>query len=168
MHYEIKRAYSGYGPLTPQQRTSSLFAEEPVVLGKVLRRGSAPLKVSPELFEANKVALLRLEKAGSILIVRPPVEQEVVAGDGTVEVPKDQIALSPSTGEPPPEIPNVPVPPVETAPVVDAGLSSEGDVHGTDASTATTEMSVVDAATSEVTPAPAPVEEKVTRRRKKE
>ena len=165
MHYEIKRAYSGYGPLTPQQRTSSLFAEEPVVLGKVLRRGSAPLKVTPELFEANKVALLRLEKAGSILIVRPPVEPEVVAGDGNVEVPKDQTELSPSTGEIQ-GTPDVPVPAVEAAPVVDAGVPDTGSGNGADASTATTEVSVVDAAVSEVVPAP--VEEKVTRRRKKE
>jgi hypothetical protein len=71
MYYEITRGLRIGKNLTPAQRTSSLFSEEPVVLGRVLRRGSGPIRISPEDFERNKVHLLRLERAGSITITPP-------------------------------------------------------------------------------------------------
>lgn len=57
--------------LTRAQKSSSLFSEEPVVLGKVLRRGMPPRKITAEQFEANKIKLTRLAEAGSIIITEP-------------------------------------------------------------------------------------------------
>lgn len=74
--YIIRRAFQEGKALTTEQKSSSLFAEEPVVLGQVLRRGSRPLRISAESFEANKSKLLALEKAGSIVIVRPAHGEE--------------------------------------------------------------------------------------------
>lgn len=67
MHYEIRRGFDGKR-LTPAQRSSGTFAEEPVVMGKVLRRGSKPLVITPAQFEANRAKLLRLVLNGSIEI----------------------------------------------------------------------------------------------------
>jgi hypothetical protein len=75
--YIITRAFQDGKQLTPAQKGSSLFAEEPVVLGKVLRRGSRPMRISAADFKANEVKLLALEKAGSILIKRPATEPVV-------------------------------------------------------------------------------------------
>lgn len=74
--YIIKRGFQEGKALTSEQKSSSLFAEEPVVLGQVLRRGSRPLRISAETFEANKAKLLALEKAGAIVITRPVVGDE--------------------------------------------------------------------------------------------
>lgn len=75
--YIIRRAFQEGKALTTEQKSSSLFAEEPVVLGQVLRRGSRPLRISAESFEANKSKLLALEKAGSIVIIRPVQGEEM-------------------------------------------------------------------------------------------
>jgi ribosomal protein L12E/L44/L45/RPP1/RPP2 len=65
MHYEIRRGFNGKN-LSKAQRTSGTFAEEPVVFGKVLRRGSKPLILNELQFEANRAKLLRLVLNGSI------------------------------------------------------------------------------------------------------
>lgn len=75
--YIITRAFQDGKQLTPAQKGSSLFAEEPVVLGKVLRRGSRPMRISAADYKANEVKLLALEKAGAILIKRPDTEPVV-------------------------------------------------------------------------------------------
>lgn len=68
MHYEIHRGLKSGQSLNTAQRTSSLFAEEPVVLGKVFRRGYPPIVLTETQFELNKTHLTRLEKAGAIVI----------------------------------------------------------------------------------------------------
>lgn len=72
--YIISRGYEGKA-LTSAQRKSSLFAEEPVVMGKVLRRGSKPFRLTPAEFEANKDRLRALEAAGAIKIQAPVSDQ---------------------------------------------------------------------------------------------
>jgi hypothetical protein len=78
MHFEIRRGFTG-GRLTKMQRTSGLFAEEPTVLGRVLRKGSKPLVVSEEQFQRNKVKLLLLAVAGSIQISEVEDGQKQIA-----------------------------------------------------------------------------------------
>lgn len=95
-HYTITRAFQDTKQLTSAQRNSSLFAEEPVVLGKILRRGSNPLKISTEDYQKNKPKLLAQQKAGAI---------KIQYSDGKVEDVK------------PPDLPMVHVP--ENNPVVD-------------------------------------------------
>lgn len=68
MHYEIRRGHQTGKPLTQTQRSSGTFAEEPIVLGKVMRRGSSPLRLTPEQFEQQKAKLLRQLLSGSIEI----------------------------------------------------------------------------------------------------
>lgn len=70
-HYIISLGFKPGKALTPAQRLSSLFSEEPVVMGKVMRRGLPPRKITKEQYEANKLHLLRLAKAGSIVITEP-------------------------------------------------------------------------------------------------
>lgn len=155
MNYEIKRAYNG-GPLTPTQRSSSLFSEEPVVLGKVLRRGSTSIFVPVEQFELNKVSLQRLEKAGSIVII-PPAAPEV-AGDGKKEESQEQ-ELSPNKGEELTE-PTANEPATELPPVSPA-VDPVGEP-----------VPVEPVVAAEVAPAPevveAPVEDTIRRRKKRE
>jgi hypothetical protein len=74
MHFEIRRGYKTGRQLSTAQRTSGLFAEEPVVLGKVLRRGVKPLMVTEEQFKLFKPRLLLLMLAGAI-------EVDVIDGD---------------------------------------------------------------------------------------
>ncbi len=69
--YVITRGVKAGRNLTTAQRSSSKFSEEPVVLGKVLRSRSLPMKVSPEQFNLNRIELERLEKAGAIDIYAP-------------------------------------------------------------------------------------------------
>jgi hypothetical protein len=79
MHFEISRAYTPGKPLTPAQRTSSLFAEEPVVMGTVLRRGLPALKISEAQFHQHQAHLKRLFDAGAINI-------KAVDGDKVVDL----------------------------------------------------------------------------------
>jgi hypothetical protein len=75
MFFEISRGLqSRY--LSPVQRSSSLFAEEPVVLGKTLRRGTPPLRVTYEQFMQGRTTLLRLLHAGSIQVEVVDVDME--------------------------------------------------------------------------------------------
>jgi hypothetical protein len=66
MHYEIRRGLKSNGRLSTTQRTSGTFAEEPVVLGKVLRRGMRPMLLNEDQFKQHKSKLLRLLLSGSI------------------------------------------------------------------------------------------------------
>lgn len=66
MHFEIRRGYKTGRQISTAQRKSGTFAEEPVVLGKVLRRGMRPLSVSEEQFQLHKAKLLRLLLSGSV------------------------------------------------------------------------------------------------------
>jgi hypothetical protein len=86
MHFEIHRGLKSGKQLTAAQRSSPTFAEEPVVLGKVLRRGSAPLIVTDSQFEVHKASILRQVLSGSI---------EVTAVDGGKKFPySDWVALN--------------------------------------------------------------------------
>lgn len=78
MHYEIHRGLRTGKQLTTAQRSSATFAEEPVVLGKVLRRGSRPMIVTDSQFEVHKAAILRQLLSGSI---------QILAVDGELKVP---------------------------------------------------------------------------------
>ena len=69
--FVIERGFQEGKTLTTAQKSSALFSEEPVVLGKVLRRGSKPLRISRADYEANQIKLLQLEKAGAIKIQKP-------------------------------------------------------------------------------------------------
>lgn len=71
--YIITRGFQEGKQLTTAQKTSPLFAEEPVVLGRVLRRGSKPMRLAEVDYKANERHLLTLEKAGAIKIQRPEV-----------------------------------------------------------------------------------------------
>lgn len=73
--YQILNGYTPGKPMTTAQRTSGLFAEEPVVMGKVLRRRGPAMNITPEQYELNKLQLYRLEKAGAIRIIA--VEEEL-------------------------------------------------------------------------------------------
>lgn len=68
MYFEISRAYVAGQPMTVAQRTSSLFSEEPTVLGKALRRGLPPLKIDEKQFAQAEHMLRRLFDAGAINI----------------------------------------------------------------------------------------------------
>lgn len=69
MHYEIRRGLKTGKQLTTTQRTSGTFAEEPIVLGKTLRRGMRPIQLTEEQFDKNRAKLLRLLLSGSIEIL---------------------------------------------------------------------------------------------------
>lgn len=105
--YTIKHGMQFGKNLTTAQRSSSLFAEEPVVMGRVFRRGTGPMVITEEQYNRNRLQLTRLERAGSIVIVRP--------SDPVVEVPADL------TTAPPPVVPPVPAtePEAPVAPPVD-------------------------------------------------
>ncbi len=68
MHFEISRGTKPYNRVTTAQRTSSLYAEEPIVMGKILRRGGAALKLDETQFRRQADKLKRLLKAGAIEI----------------------------------------------------------------------------------------------------
>lgn len=103
-HYLITRGVQSGKQLTPSQRTSSLFSEEPVVLGQVLRRGSGPIKVSLEAFERNKTNLLRLEKAGSIVIT-PPKGTDTPEPEKVPEAPPAEPPKEPEKAPEPEKVP---------------------------------------------------------------
>jgi len=92
--------------LNTAQRTSSLFAEEPVVLGKVFRRGYPPMEITDEQYKRNMTHLVRLMKAGAITMVRQLVPDS----------PEDEAILRGET----PVVTDTqpPAPPVSTTPVV--------------------------------------------------
>jgi hypothetical protein len=69
MHYEIQHGYKTGKKLTPAQRASGTFAEEPIVLGKVFRRGMKPMMLTEPQFTQHKAPLLRLLLSGSIEIM---------------------------------------------------------------------------------------------------
>jgi len=72
--YVITRGFQEGKQLSTAQKTSARFAEEPVVLGRVLRRGSKPMRLADVDYKANERQLLELEKAGAIKIDRPKEE----------------------------------------------------------------------------------------------
>lgn len=76
MHFEISRGFKS-GRLTPAQRNSSLFSEEPVIAGKVLRRGMKPLTLTPAQFELAENKLKQLFKAGAIDITVVDMGQRI-------------------------------------------------------------------------------------------
>jgi hypothetical protein len=92
MFYEISRGMKTGRQLTTAQRTSPRFAEEPVVMGKVLRRGSAPVVLTDEQFRQNRVPLIRLLAAGAV---------DIMVLDGIKRVPfRLQSGGVPETGLP--------------------------------------------------------------------
>lgn len=95
MHYEVRRALKTGHQLTTRQRTSGTFAEEPIVLGKVMRRGTRPLLLTTAQFDQNKAKLLRLLLSGSIEIF-------VINGEAASRLDyKTAVGLSkPATPEP--------------------------------------------------------------------
>jgi len=98
-HYLIELGWKPGQKLTMAQRTSSLFAEEPVVLGKVLRRRSKPMKVTVEQWKADEAYLLRLAKAGAIKVTEPdstPLTQEEIEKQ-EAELKKKQEAAAAAT-----------------------------------------------------------------------
>jgi hypothetical protein len=133
MHYEIRRGHKTNKPLTQTQRSSGTFSEEPIVLGKVMRRGSSPLRLTAEQFEQQKSKLLRQLLAGSIELFvvdqnKTPARldyktargftpsEPVIAGDNTpppvlspaLKTKEEQEAelsppSSPEVGDPPPD-----------------------------------------------------------------
>lgn len=130
--YEISRGISPGKQLTTAQRTSSKFAEEPVVLGKVLRAGARPLRVSEAQYNANKTQLLMLAKAGAIKIKPPatlaPTTEEAIEelGKAVGDAVKEELALDegtpPEAPVEPPEAPPEPVQEVNRLPEEEAKL----------------------------------------------
>lgn len=117
MHYEIRRGLKpGTSRLTKAQRTSGTFAEEPVVLGKVFRRGMKPRLLSEEQFQKNKAPLLRLMMSGSI---------EIFVVDETKEPAR--LDYKTARGHAPPAEPPAPAAPVQPA-AARAAQPSAGDV----------------------------------------
>lgn len=132
--YIITRGFQEGKQITTAQKTSALFAEEPVVLGRVLRRGSRPMRISKADYDANEHNLLRLENAGAIKIQRPvksPVaealEQEKkvdtlltqVTGSGagdTAPVTQESSGAETSAAAEPPAVIVPPHPPSEDPP----------------------------------------------------
>jgi len=81
MHYEVRLGYKTGRPLSKTQRTSGTFAEEPVVLGKVLRRGEKPRLLTEAQFSRFKPQLLRLLLSGSVEIYVVDADQQPVRLD---------------------------------------------------------------------------------------
>lgn len=114
MTYKITRGLQPSKPLTPAQRNSGLFAEEPVVLGKVLRARMGPMQISDAQYEANKARLGMLAKAGAIQIKKlgtetlvetqpaPVVETEPVAPPVTEATPEETLDMDKQLAEAPP------------------------------------------------------------------
>jgi hypothetical protein len=105
MHYEIRRGLKSNGRLTAPQRSSGTFAEEPVVLGKVLRRGMRPMLLNEDQFKQHKSKLLRLLLSGSVDIFvvngeassrmdyKAAVGISTVANPRTLEIPESTEAV---------------------------------------------------------------------------
>jgi len=116
--YVISRGMKPGKALTIAQRTSSHFAEEPVVMGKVLRANAQPIKISDALFAKNQTHLLTLKKAGAIEITRL-FEQGAIGKEDAqnlLQTPPETLSLDP---EPVPQnVQNPPEPAVEQVVVV--------------------------------------------------
>lgn len=133
MHIEVTRAVKPGKALTRAQRNSSLFAEEPRVAGKTLRRGSPPLRLNQEQFERSSTQIKRLFLAGAVDLalcdgpnrsdLRAELDKAVKAGASKEEMAEMMIAAFerdiPSGSRMRRE------PPVETAPPADDGMSSK-------------------------------------------
>lgn len=131
--YIITRGFQEGKQITTAQKTSALFAEEPVVLGRVLRRGSRPMRISKADYNANEHNLLRLEAAGAIKIQRPKMDVAALiqqdseiqkklaeltnsgAGD-TAPVTQESSGAETSAAAEPPAVIVPPHPPSEDAP----------------------------------------------------
>ena len=157
--YTITRGVQAGRQLTPSQKTSSLFAEEPVVLGRVLRRGAGPIRISPEDFERNKTHLLRLEKAGSIVIT-PPQGSDVSEPEKSPEAPP---AEPPKDPEKTPE-PETQPPPPETTPSPEKEEKAPEESPEAPAE----EPSTTPPSTEETEPAAVVAEEQPRKKRRKE
>lgn len=103
-YYQISRGVKPGKALTVAQRRSSLFAEEPVVLGKTLRARMPPMAVSVERFWENREKIARLEKAGSITVklmggfpgplVDPVMDPSTMpTPPGGIEIPEKKIDI---------------------------------------------------------------------------
>lgn len=123
--YEISRGMKSGVPLTTAQRRSSLFQEEPTVLGRILRRGGPPMLIVDEVFEANEAQLKRLVDAGSITICKlGPSADSIVTTEPVSETPviEEPVPETPPVVEEPP----IPLPgdvaasTLETVPGVEA------------------------------------------------
>lgn len=68
MHFEISRAVRAGKNLTTAQKTSSLFAEEPRIGAKTLRRGLPSVTLSEQEFNGSLLQIKQLFKAGAIEI----------------------------------------------------------------------------------------------------
>ena len=145
-HYLIELGFKPGKKLTMAQRTSSMFAEEPVVNGRVLRRRSKPMKLTPEQWKAEEVYLLQLAAAGAIKVTEPDktslTPEEIKAAQAAIEAQHaldaekekaalagDQTTAAPAGEEPPagavtPEAPVEPPAP-ETTEVVAAPPAPE-------------------------------------------
>lgn len=124
--YVITRAAPKPGmQLSSVQRLNPLYSESPSVLGRILRPGSAPLEVSPELFNQNRVRLQMLERAEAIHITAH-AKEVLVGGEpqAIVETAKKD------THYLPPEVLAETPKPVEAAPVVDSVPGLEEAVPG--------------------------------------
>jgi hypothetical protein len=131
LHYEIRRAHKTGKQLTRAQRSSPLFAEEPVVLGKVLRRGGPPRTLTAEIFEQNRSMLLRQAAAGAVEIFE--VDGDQVRPYSTTAPTEEQV-LAPQVQEP-----EAPPPPVEEPPIFNATVPPVPS-EGLDAPVGETEM----------------------------
>lgn len=115
-HYVITRGVKPGKNLTNAQRSSSKFSEEPVVLGKVLRSRSLPMKLSEEQFMANIKELMRLNNAGAICIQYPKLPEK--PAESPSQPPENQMGSSSLVhGGTPNVVPAETVPPVN-APVL--------------------------------------------------
>lgn len=108
MHYEIRHGYKTGKPLTPAQRASGTFAEEPIVLGKVFRRGMKPMMLTEMQFNQHKAPLLRLLLSGSIEIIvvdeknaQSRLDYKTARG---LTAPEEPVTI-PSAGDGPPVAP---------------------------------------------------------------
>lgn len=115
----IERGFQEGKQLTQTQKSSALFSEEPVVMGRTLRRGSPSMKISIADYKANELRLLQLEKAGAVKITRPetnmkPCElcgQTPRGQSGDFKCPKCDLPTVMDLGAPPEQKPADPVPP---------------------------------------------------------
>lgn len=106
MHYVIKPVVTQHRTnLSHAQRTSPLFSETPVVLGKTLRRGQS-MVISEEQMKANEAHLKRMVDAGSIT-----VKAELSAEEK--EALHKQLTVPPSDPTPPEDPPSTEPPAVE-------------------------------------------------------
>lgn len=170
MHYEIRRGHKTGKQLTPVQRASGTFAEEPIVLGRVMRRGNGPIRLTAEQFEQQKARLLRQLLSGSIEIFvidenKTPARLDYKTARGFTIQAGEAAPVSvpaPETNEEP----EVPVQPPSSAPVEPEVVTSPP----ASMEEAPPEIQEEPAATpeAEMEEAPAPVVEPTKRKGKRE